>query len=179
MNETTTALPPEVEAALAAYLAARVDDVTWRQYINSLGPGLALDLATYLCQWTEADADAREQVAFLYVRDPEEDEEDGPPGLSPCSSSLDVLALELHGLKVTLAMPRLAATDTTYWRATVSGVDGGWKAEAGVTFEEVEHWPGFGHTCLSPCAVAVCRALCLAWCPEWARAQAAEARNGR
>src|SRR4051812_1744930 len=124
-------LPLEIQAALDAYLAARVDDATWEAYVNSLGPGVALDVATVLCAHQKDGEQARVFLGYCVLGDLEaEDEEEREPwGLESPSSSLETAigTLNCDGV-VDLDLSHEPSAENWYqaeaWTALISG--NGW-----------------------------------------------------
>jgi hypothetical protein len=168
-------VPAEVRAAVAAYLAARTDDETWEAYIDSLEPGVALDVATDLCQWTEADERAAAWIARLY--EPDEDEPSASlRGLPPLSREFQAFYENDPGTTTDWHLSRPTIWTDGLWDVTLSGDD--WEGTGQVSSVEIERWRASlaESPALDPWAWAACRAACRAWAPEWARSP--EARGG-
>lgn len=168
-------IPVDVQAALDAYLAARTNDPTWEGYVQSLGPGVALDVATDLCLWTARDERAAHWIAGHYERDP--DDPSAELGVRPSSSSLDCFLEVEPGTIGYIALHRNGVPcDTQYWEVTLGEDD--WESTGRVTATEWRQWvmqQADTDMIADYWAVAACRAACLSWCPEWARSQYQEA----
>lgn len=167
-------LPADVQTALDAYLAARIDQATWRAYIAGLGPGLALDVATYLCAWTLRDEQAADWLRRNYEADPD-DPEYMPGDFWHASRSLSEFLRGGPGEPSYLTLSREAlGPDDVGW--TVQLLEGDSESEATVTLAEWQQWavdwPVTRAWRPDPWAVAACRALCYSWWPEWARGPA-------
>ncbi len=174
-------LPADVQAAVGAYCTARSDDATWRRYVDDLEPGIALDVAAYLCGHMIADHTVVEDLQVWYTVDPDDDERGYVPvGVPRLSRSLETfvsdVGFEIDDIR--LHRPRFPASPE--WRVSVgcSTADEDWEEAGVVTCEEWERW----YATLAPgtwdmYAVAACRAICYSWSPTWAR-QAARTPPG-
>jgi hypothetical protein len=180
-------LPADVHAALDAYLAARVDDATWERYVNSLLPGVALDVATDLCLWTESDEGAVEAIRRNFESNPDAWADlavpEPLPGVQALRTLQDFIDAEpsCGSYSMTLARevpPRSGPARATYtvrldyveWESA-----GVYRAEESQAEHDavLAHYRQYGIWLprVDPWLVAACRAACLAWKPEWARAQ--------
>lgn len=182
-----TELPAAVQAALDAYLAARVDDATWEHYVNHLLPGVALDVATDLCLWTESDEGAAEWRRRNFESNPDAWIDpavpEPPPGVTTLRVLQDFIDAEPSCGSCTMTLereipPRSGLACATH---TVRLDYAEWESEGVYRAEESQaehdavlaHYRQYGIWLprVDPWLVAACRAACLAWKPEWARTQ--------